>query len=637
MNSFVRLSYRSGALGAVVLLAACALPPAQHPSDTGAGADSTRFSSSSERRASSSDSFFAEALRSYSRAPAPGAVTGSSAPEERSVAGAAPVGTTAYAVPEDALFVARDGSDTARGAQDSPLKTIKAAVAKARSGQTIVLRSGSFHEGVRIPPTKKITLQAFPHEEVWLDGSVPVTGFEPDGRAFVAEGWTAEFDASPTYSWGDADGTTPGWTFVDPDHPMASHPDQVWIDGTAQQQVASLDELTAGSFLVDYDSDRLFLGSDPSGKNVRASSIAKAISIQSAGSAVKGIGVRRFSPSVPHMAAVTLESTGISIENVVVEQTSTTGLAVSGTDARLLGITLTQNGMLGASATYADGLSAAGLKVTDNNTEGFHHSPVAGGFKIGRTRSVQVQDSIFRANNGTGLWFDESVVDITTSGNDFIGNSGHGLAVEISARAVVANNVIAGNEGHGLKINNTSDVAIWNNSFIDNGRPINIVQDSRRATDGRTPGHDPRQLFPDPLITWINGRIALRNNVITGTTANCLLCVEDYSHRLSAEAMGVTTSGNVFHRASVSTPDWLVVWSRGTGDPAVFTTLGRFRNATGQAAHDMELTGVDIVDPETFQVSTPVRSAGVAQPLPDQIARLLGVPTGTLLVGPVAD
>lgn len=557
--------------------------------------------------------------------------------DERPAPGAAPVGSTSYPIADGALFVSGAGSDRGSGTRHSPLKTIKAAVARARSGQTIVLRQGSYAEEVKIPATKTITLQPFPGEAVWLDGSVPVSGFEPDGGAFVVDGWTAEFDASPTYSWGAEDGTTPGWAFVNPDHPMAAHPDQVWIDGVAQRQVGSLDDLEADSFLVDYADDRLFLGTDPSGKSVRASALAKAISIQSAGSAVKGIGVRRFSPSVPHMAAVTVENSGIVIENVVVKETSTTGLAVSGVDVSLRGITLTENGMLGASATYADGLTAVDLEVTHNNTEGFNRSPAAGGFKIGRTRTVQVRDSTFRQNDGTGLWFDESVSDATAAGNDIIGNAGHGISVEISARAVIADNVIAANDGHGLKVNNSSDVEIWNNSLVDNGRPINIVQDERRSADRDTPGHDPRRQWPDPSMTWINGPVTIRNNVITGTTANCLLCVEDYAHELSAEAMGVTSSGNVFHRSSGSSPAWLVIWSRAADDPAVFTTLGRFRSATGQSTHDMELTGDAIADPMSFRISETVRSAVVAQPLTDRISSLMGLAPGTLLVGAARD
>ncbi|MHA7264689.1 right-handed parallel beta-helix repeat-containing protein [Arthrobacter sp. TMN-37] len=603
-----QLGYRAVALGSVVVLSAFGLLSAQSPFDTSAADTGT--------------------IADLSSPP--------SGQEKRHKGGAAPVGTTSYAIPQDALFVAGDGIDTAPGTQDAPLKTIKAAVAAAASGQTIVVRAGSYHEGVLIPETKRITLQAFPSEEVWLDGSMPVKGFTPEGQAFVAEGWTPEFDSSPTYSWGEPDGTRPGWTFIDADHPMAAHPDQVWIDGEAQRQVGSPAELTTGSFFVDYDSDQLFLGSDPSGREVRASSIAKAISVQSSGSAIKGIGVRRFAPSVPHMGAVTLESSEISVKDVVIEQTSTTGLAVSGANVRLEGITLTSNGMLGASATYADGLSAVNLKVTGNNIEGFNHSPVAGGFKIGRTRTAHVQDSVFKANNGTGLWFDESVFDLTASGNELIGNRGHGISVELSARAVIAGNVIAENEGHGLKINGTSDVEVWNNSLIDNGRPINIVQDARRASDPAQPGHDPRQDFPDPTMTWINGPVALRNNVISGTTGNCLLCVEDYSREFSGEDMGVTTSGSVFHRDSGSTPIWLVIWSRGAEDPAVYKNLGGFRTATGQSMHDIELTGAEVADPVTFRIVDTVRSMVIAQPLPDRIAALLRVPSGTLLVGPVS-
>ncbi|WP_394249944.1 right-handed parallel beta-helix repeat-containing protein [Arthrobacter pityocampae] len=624
------LRHRAVLLGTVLLVSAFVLPPSQNRADPGASvagtvADSTRSSSSGR-----ADSLLAQSLGVLLPGQAPDA-------EGRIRTGAAPIGSTAYAVPEDALFVSRTGSDTARGTQESPLRTIKAAISEAVSGQTIVLRRGSYHEQVKIPTTKQITLQSYPGEEVWLDGSIPVSTFEPDGQTFVAEGWTVEFDASPTYSRGRADGTTPGWTFVNKEHPMASHPDQVWINGQAQQQVGSLDDVVPGSFFVDYSSDRLVLGSDPSGKQVRAGALAKAISIQSAGSAVKGIGVRRFSPSVPHMGAVTVESNDISIENVVIEQTSVTGLAVSGPDARLKGVTLTGNGMLGASATYADGLSVIDLKVTDNNTERFNHSPAAGGFKIGRTRTVHVQDSLFKGNDGTGLWLDESVQDLTVSGNDVIGNGAHGISVEISADAVIADNVVAENEGNGLKINNTSEVEVWNNSFISNGRPINIVQDSRRGADSETPGHDPRRSPTDPSMTWINGPITVRNNVVAGTTGNCLLCVEDYSQELTAEDMGVSTAGNVFNRASGSSPDWLVIWSRGAGDPAVYTTLGSFRNATGQAKHDMELTGADVADPVTFRISDTVRSSVVARPLSDQIAALLRVPSETLLVGPVRD
>ena len=50
-----------------------------------------------------------------------------------------------------------------------------------------------------------------------------------DGTIFSAGNWTAQFDASPTFTFGAPDGTTAGWSFVNPQYPMAAHPDQVWI------------------------------------------------------------------------------------------------------------------------------------------------------------------------------------------------------------------------------------------------------------------------------------------------------------------------------------------------------------------------------------------------------------------------
>ena len=61
-----------------------------------------------------------------------------------------------------------------------------------------------------------------------------------------------------------------------------------------------------------------------------------------------------------------------------------------------------------------------------------------------------------------------------------------------------------------------------------------------------------------------------------------MLCVEDYTQARSAEQMGVTANGNVYVRPNTSRPTYLVVWSRGRGNPAVYSNLTSFRAATGQ-------------------------------------------------------
>src|SRR5690606_8243822 len=119
--------------------------------------------------------------------------------------GAAEVGSTEYAVPDDALFVATDGSDSSPGTLDEPLKTVQQAVTVAYSGQTIVLRGGRYHERITVTSDTTVTIQPYPREAVCFDGSTAVTGWVPEGELWVSDGWTTVFDTSPTYTRGAPD------------------------------------------------------------------------------------------------------------------------------------------------------------------------------------------------------------------------------------------------------------------------------------------------------------------------------------------------------------------------------------------------------------------------------------------------
>jgi hypothetical protein len=200
----------------------------------------------------------------------------------------------------------------------------------------------------------------------------------------------------------------------------------------------------------------------------------------------------------------------------------------------------------------------------------------------------------------------------------------------------VVNNVIAGNAGHGLKVNNTSEVEIWNNTFSANGRAINIVQDNRRASDRNTPGHDPRQAFPDPTMSWINGPATIRNNILAnpGPGADCLLCVEDYSGSFSADQLQISALGNAYHRPAGGAGKSAVVWAMAAGKPAVFATPGEFAKATGQEKQHLWLDGADpLAAGYRPGAALAGHGADVAQPLPDRIAQLAGQPAGTRSLG----
>ena len=139
-------------------------------------------------------------------------------------------------------------------------------------------------------------------------------------------------------------------------------------------------------------------------------------------------------------------------------------------------------------------------------------------------------------------------------------------------------------------------------------------------------------------MTWLLGPVTVRNNVIGLPTAsaNCVLCVEDYSHQRTAAQMGVTSNGNVFNRASSGSTRWLTVWSRGSinVNPSVYTTLPQHRSGTGQDGISLGYDGSTVVSTNgTLSSTVRAKASTAAAALPSDIAELIGQPTGTRQLG----
>lgn len=501
------------------------------------------------------------------------------------------------AVPANAIVVAPNGNDNAAGTSAAPLRTATKAISRATSGSTIVFRGGTYHEAFKTPANKALTLRSWPGETVWFDGSEVMTaGWAKDGTRWKMEGWTIDFDNSPSYTRGAADGTTADWTFINPSYPMAAHPDQVWIDGVVQRQVGSLGEVVPGTFFEDGVANRLYLGTDPTGHEVRASTLGRAVLADGPDTTIRGLNFRRFSPSIPDVGAVVMTGARATVADLVVTESATIGLAVINADSVIRNVEVSYAGLLGIHAASSDRLLVENVNAHHNNSERFNMAPVSGGFKFGRLRGLTVKNSKFNNNHGPGIWADVSPYDMTIVGSEFVGNAGHGISLELSAKAFVANNVISSNGGNGIKVNNTSEVQILNNTFIGNNRTINIVQDSR-TPENTSYGHNPARPKPDPTMPWINKPVLVQGNVIAHQKAgNCILCVEDYSGKYSAEQLQVSAAGNLYSQEKAGSIQYFIVWSRGAGNPAVYASVTAFNKGTGQEQVGRHVIGAAPVD-----------------------------------------
>lgn len=538
-------------------------------------------------------------------------------------AGAPALGTTRYAIPTGAVFVATTGSDSNAGTIAAPVATVTKALSLIPSGGTVVLRAGVYHQG-SISVTKAATIQSYPGEVVWFDGTTKVTSWVADGTVWRSDNWMSSFDHSPTYTAGAPDSTTPGWSFVNASYPMAAYPDMVWVDGTELTQVASVAAVTAGKFFVDTTNHRLYVGTNPTGRLVEASDLQKAMAANASNVTFRGFGVRRYATSVPMMGTVILNGAYGTAADLVITDNATQGLiAANKPNSTVTHVTVTRNGLLGMAASYADNLTVVGLLSTYNNDEHFNSAPVSGGFKLARSRNLVVRDSVMRNNYGPGLWFDESCYGMTIVGNELVSNAGHGLSVEISDTGTIADNIVTDNGGNGMKINNTGHLTVWNNTVARSSKDIWIVQDSRDATNLSTAGHDPRQTLPDPTMPWKANHISLRNNVFTDSSGNSLVAVEDLTKTLTAEQMDISTDNNQYVRTGTS-PSWAVVWSAGSGNsgnPYVYTTIGAFRTAKAQEVHTVS-------SDNGSACATPTPTGLTAE-----LAGVLGRPVGDLHMG----
>lgn len=548
-------------------------------------------------------------------------------PVQRLSVGAAAPGSASYPIPSGSLFVdGGSGSDSAAGTQSNPLRSIGAAISRAGSGATIVVRRGSYNESVVVPYEKSLTIQPYPGESVWMDGSIPVTNWSRSGNRWVASNWTPQFSSA-------IDGKADNTRYLQSSYPMAAKPDQVFVNGAALRQVGSSSQVVAGTFAVDYSARTITIGDDPSGREVRASNKSQAIYVQSPRTTLQGFGVRRYATSYDLRGAIKMENVNAVLRDMTVVDNATIGVTISNNNALVERVTIQRSGMLGLGMSAAYNSVVRDSTITQNNSENFKPAPVSGGIKITRTRGITVTGNDVSSNyNSIGIWFDESCYDVKVTNNKANGNTKAGIQLELSDTAIIANNEALGAEA-GIHIFNTGNVKIWNNN-VGGSRlfGLKLSQDERRQATHST-GRDPRRPVPDSTVPWITRNITVSNNAF-GNGGPFQFYALDGRTNIAVDKMNVTIDGNLFNRRVVSSDPTMVAWGKGDN-----VTLERYETPAALAAakngswRNAQTTGSVPIGSMGADMSS--ASSSVAKPLPSDIAAATGLATGLKRVGRV--
>ncbi|MGI9407808.1 MAG: right-handed parallel beta-helix repeat-containing protein, partial [Hyphomicrobiaceae bacterium] len=516
-----------------------------------------------------------------------------------------PLKDTAYQIPPDAVFVAHEGNDVSRGTERSPLRTVSAAINAAPAGGTIVIRRGTYREA--LPElSKPLTLQPYPHEQVWLKGSLVLTGWAADGEVWRKDGWTPEFCNDCFHP-----------DNIDPDFPHAGQPDQVFVDGAPLEQVPSRAKVMPGTFFVDESADRLFIGTSPIGKTVEASAYSTALTIwqDGRGTIIRGLGFAHYAPVPTHGLGATLKlsADAATLENNTFAWSAVKGLEVFGRNVMVRGNTFIHNGMMGIGAWKADGLIVTGNRFAFNNRERFRHTgPVSGaaGASITETRNLTVSDNVFDGNYSNGLWLDINTTNATITRNKLSNNLLHGVFYEISSNGIIASNIATGNGLAGIALSDSMHMKVYNNTLVGNAIGF-VVQDGDRVND------DPLEIAMGN--SWISGDTDFYNNLVSGAgnAEHVYIWVRDFTAERDADDMLSASGFNGFYRRDRSRPRHVSEWWRGA-ERMLFSDLRSYGSATGR-----DLTSIMIDDSPEDPFFMDASSGNLALK-PDSVARHAG-------------
>ncbi|CAI9406234.1 right-handed parallel beta-helix repeat-containing protein [Aestuariimicrobium sp. T2.26MG-19.2B] len=514
------------------------------------------------------------------------------------------LGSASYTPPAGAVYASNAGSDTNPGSLSSPVKTVARALALAPSGGTVVLRAGTYHESVTV--TKQVTIQNYPREVVWFDGSRAVSNWTKSGTVWVAP-WSTFFASS-----GGA--TRPGY-------PYAPYPAQVFIDGAALAQVGSLAEVKVGTFFADSANKRLVIGSDPTSKRVVSSDLTRAIGIMTTNVNLKGFGVRRYAVTAASRAAILMDPDGGTFERLVVSDNAYIGLALSGSNKTIRNLTVERNGLMGLGMDRADNVVVTNSIFGQNNFERFPTLPVAAGVKITKAAKARITNNLFSANYlSAGLWFDNYSSDVLIANNSMVNNGEQGINLEAATRGIVANNDVIGSR-KGIELRDTDTVKVMNNHV--RGYTLFGVY---LAQDDRWTNRPSNAPATHSLLVKNN---TVANNVLACGARFQIFGKDDHTGIPMAD-FDSTITGNLFSQYRQSPELNMVGWGAPVSGGTEFLQSTAALAKKGSGWTNLQSSAC-VTNPESSVDLSTQTTAAMA--IPSDVASLIGVSAGTKKIG----
>jgi len=449
-----------------------------------------------------------------------------------------------WPVPEKAgriIYVTPDGDANAPGESIAAPSSIEAAIAKAITGDVIILRGGTYRTGDLVI-NQGITIQPYSDELPVLKGTGVATQWRDLGNGLWVTKWDHLFPSAPAEWWQRlrSGKETPIHKFND---------DMVFIDGRFLQSAAYEGEVDENTFFIDYSTGLVYIGIDPKERLVEITAHNVAIhritgeqngrQPDSRGPVIRGITFTQY-------AYRALEIDGKDPEGISPEDEH--GKDVVGTTLEHCTISFCSRV---AAYLRGDKLTIRNCRVSDTSTEGIY---------VLSSSDVLLEKNIFTRNNielisgyypaavkifnqchrvtcndnlvtdlpfSNGIWYDVGNVDAIFTNNwvENVGLTGRavsylqtwpsesGFFFEISRGAICAGNVFVNCE-LGIHVLNSCDAKMYNNTLINSTA---CVGRSERSAVGDHFGWHPAT---GPDVDHRDGHVFVNNLMVADATLN---------------------------------------------------------------------------------------------------------------------
>lgn len=351
-----------------------------------------------------------------------------------------------------------------------PGDDIQAKVDAHGSGASFLIKAG-VHRLQEITPRSG---QEFVGEEgAILNGAKVLTGWTREGGIW----WTSDRDGGrrPNTSGSCQSG-----------YPRCQYAEDLFIDDRPQRHVASVSDVTAGTWHFDYDNGRVYVGSDPSGRTVERGLADRAFDGSASNVRIRNLVIEKYATRFQEGAIHGNESDGWIVEDNVVRLNHGVGIMI-GNRMQVLANKIVSNGQLGLGG-IGDDVLVEGNELAYNNYAGVSTGWEAGATKFVKTRNLIVRRNHVHNNYGKALWTDIDNIYTLYEENVVEDNGHQGIFHEISYDAIIRNNTIRRNgferadswvRAAGIFIANSPNVEIYGNILEDNYHGITGVQQPR--------------------------------------------------------------------------------------------------------------------------------------------------------------